>query len=253
MRSMTENELTEVVLKRYGHTPNLRLREILRSLIRHAHAFVRETNFTEHEWMEGVQFLTATGQKCDDKRQEMIFFFLIIFAFSALVNMVSAKVPAGATETTVIGPFYVPNSPKQEWGQSILRHPTDELPLMIHGAVRDEAGKPIPNAAIEVWQTNSNGMYDIQDPDEPQHNLRGYYTANHKGEFLIRTIRPTSYPIPTDGPVGVLLRATDRHPWRPAHVHAIVAAKGYQTLTTHLFNSEDKYSNSDVVFAVKNP
>jgi len=122
---------------------------------------------------------------------------------------------------------------------------------MIHGAVRDEAGKPIPNAAIEVWQTDSNGMYDIQDPDQPQHNLRGYYTANHKGEFLIRTIRPTSYPIPTDGPVGVLLRATDRHPWRPAHVHAIVAAKGYQTLTTHLFDSEDKYLDSDVVFAVK--
>ena len=250
MRNMTEAELTEVVLKRYAGTPNPRLREILHNLIQHAHAFVRETNLTEQEWMEGIQFLTATGQKCDDKRQETILLSDNL-GISALVNMVSAKVPAGATETTVLGPFYVPDSPKQGWGESVLRHPSDELPLMIHGAVRDKAGKPIPNATIEVWQTDSNGMYDIQDPDQPEHNLRGYYTTNDQGKFLIRTIRPTSYPIPTDGPVGVLLRATNRHPWRPAHVHAMVAAKGYQTLTTHLFDSEDQYLDSDVVFAVK--
>lgn len=250
MRNMTETELTQVVLDRYEGTPNARLREILQSLIRHAHAFVRDIRLTEAEWMKGVEFLTATGHMCDDKRQEMILLSDNL-GISALVNMVSAAVPDGATETTVLGPFYVPGSPRRNWGESILLRDSDEMPLIIHGRVVDQHGQPLAGANIEVWQTDSNGMYDIQDPDQPEDNLRGCYTANAKGEFLIRTIRPTSYPIPTDGPVGVLLRATDRHPYRPAHVHAIVSFPGYSPLTTHLFDAEDEYLDSDVVFAVK--
>ena len=200
--------------------------------------------------MAGIQFLTATGQISDDKRQEMILLSDNL-GLSALVNMLSAAVPEGATESTVLGPFYVPGSPRRGWGESILLREATEPPLIIHGTVRGGSGEPVPRATIEVWQTDSNGMYDIQDQGQPEDNLRGCYAANDAGEFLIRTIRPTSYPIPTDGPVGELLRATLRHPYRPAHVHAIVAAPGYRTLTTHLFDSEDEYLDSDVVFAVK--
>lgn len=250
MRNMTENEFTDVVLERYQGTPDPRLRTVLQSLIRHLHAFVRDVRLTEAEWMAGIQFLTATGHMSDDKRQEMILLSDNL-GISALTNMVSANVPEGATESTVLGPFYVPGSPQRGWGESVMLRSSDELPLFIHGHVRDEAAAPVPHAKIEVWQTDSNGMYDIQDTNQPEDNLRGFYTADDKGAFLIQSIRPTSYPIPTDGPVGVLLRATNRHPFRPAHVHAIVSASGYNTLTTHLFDAEDEYLDSDVVFAVK--
>lgn len=250
MRNMTETELTAVVLERYGDTPDPRLKEILQNLIGHLHDFVRETRLTEAEWMEGIRFLTATGQKCDDKRQEMILLSDNL-GISALVTTVSAGVPEGATEATVLGPFYVPDSPARAPGESVLLRPPAEPPLFLHGTVRDEAGTPVPNAKIEVWQTDSNGMYDIQDPAQPVNNLRGTYTANAKGEFLVRTIRPTLYPIPTDGPVGDLLRVTNRHPFRPAHVHAMVTAPGFKPLVTHLFDAADSYLDSDVVFAVK--
>ena len=250
MRNMSGSDFTKVVLDRYESTPDPRLRQILQSLISHMHAFVRDVRLTEQEWMEGIGFLTRTGQVSDLKRQEMILLSDNL-GVSALVNLVSADVPEGATETTVIGPFYVPSSPDRQWGESVLLRDSSEPPLLIHGRVRDMDGAPIPRASIEVWQTDSNGMYDIQDPSQPEDNLRGRYVANAHGEFLIRTIRPTSYPIPTDGPVGELLRATDRHPHRPAHVHAIVSAEGHRTLTTHLFDAEDRFLDSDVVFAVK--
>jgi len=250
MRNMTERELTDVVLERYEATPDPRLRTILHSLIRHLHAFARDVRLTEAEWMAGIKFLTATGHISDDKRQEMILLSDNL-GLSSLVNMLTADVPEGATETTVLGPFYVPGSPKRGWGESILLRESKEPPLFIHGRVRTESGEAIPRAKIEVWQTDSNGMYDIQDSSQPEDNLRGFYAADDHGAFLIRTIRPTSYPIPTDGPVGELLQATRRHPYRPAHVHAIVSAPDFQTLTTHLFDSEDGYLDSDVVFAVK--
>ncbi|WP_176597995.1 dioxygenase [Sphingobium sp. 15-1] len=250
MRNMTETQLTDVVVERYASTPDARLRYLLQTLIVALHDYVREARLTETEWMEAIQFLTRTGQMCDDKRQEMILLSDNL-GISALVNLVSAGAPEGATETTVVGPFYVPNSPQREWGETILLRETDEPSLIVRGRVVDCQGAPIPDAGIEVWQTDSNGMYDIQDPTQAVDNLRGHYRTNAKGEFLIRTIRPTSYPIPTDGPVGELLEATARHPWRPAHIHAIVTAPGHRPLVTHLFDAEDAYLDSDVVFAVK--
>ena len=250
MRNMTEADLTGVVLARYAGTPDPRLREILASLIRHLHAFARDVRLTEAEWMEGIQFLTRTGQKCDDKRQEMILLSDNL-GLSALVNMVSAGVGEGATENTVVGPFYVPGSPQRRTGESLLLRMCDEPEFVVHGRVLGPDSEPVAEAKIEVWQTDSNGMYDIQDDSQPEDNLRGWYRSDAEGRFQINTIRPTSYPIPTDGPVGELLRATDRHPWRPAHLHATISAPGYQTLTTHLFDAEDKYLDSDVVFAVK--
>jgi catechol 1,2-dioxygenase len=246
---MTEAELTDVVLKGYGSTPDPRLREILHSLIAHAHAFVRETRLTEAEWLEGIKFLTAAGHMCDDKRQELILLSDVL-GISSLVNMVSAGVPEGATESTVLGPFYVEGAPERQWGESVALRDSG-APAIIHGRVLGLDGKPLPGATIDVWQTDVSGMYDIQDPDQPEHNLRGRYRANERGEFQIRTIRPTSYPIPTDGPVGALVRKAGRHAWRPAHVHAIVAAPGYRTLVTHMFDAADPYLDSDVVFAVK--
>ncbi|WP_434666777.1 dioxygenase [Paraburkholderia sp. A3BS-1L] len=250
MRNMTETELTDVVLERYASTPDARLKMILHALIRHLHAFASEVRLTEDEWLAGIQFLTRTGQICDDKRQEMILLSDNL-GLSALVNMVSAGVPEGATESTVIGPFYVPDSPQREWGESVLLREGDDPTLVIRGHVRGPDGEPVPDATIEIWQTDANGQYDIQDASQPENNLRGWYRARPDGAFLLKTIRPTSYPIPTDGTVGELLRATNRHPFRPAHVHAIVSAPGYRKLVTHLFDAEDTWLDSDVVFAVK--
>jgi protocatechuate 3,4-dioxygenase beta subunit len=250
MRNMTEAELTDVVLERYAGTPDARLHTILQSLIGHLHAFVREVRLTEQEWFAGIEFLTRTGQISDSKRQEMILLSDNL-GVSALVNMVSAGVPEGATESTVLGPFYVPGSPERAWGESVLLREGEDMALVIHGRVVGPDGRPVPEAVIEIWQTDANGMYDIQDRAQPEDNLRGWYRARQDGTFLLKTIRPTSYPIPTDGPVGDLLRATARHPFRPAHVHAIVTAPGYRKLTTHLFDAEDTYLDSDVVFAVK--
>jgi protocatechuate 3,4-dioxygenase beta subunit len=251
MKNMTAAELTEVVLDRYSQTPNPRLLEILTSLIRHLHAFACETRLTEGEWLLGIDFLTRTGQLCVDKRQEMILLSDNL-GLSSLVNMLSADVPEGATETTVLGPFYVPSSPNREWGESVLLRPLgDDEPMVVYGRVLGPDGEPVPGATIEIWQTDSNGMYDIQDKEQPANNLRGCYRTRPNGEFLLKTIRPTSYPIPTDGPVGELLRATARQPHRPAHVHAMIRATGYNTLTTHLFDSVDPYLGIDVVFAVK--
>lgn len=250
MRNMTEADLTQVVLERYASTPNPRLRTLLHALIRHLHAFAREVRLTEDEWMAAIQFLTRTGQMCDDKRQEMILLSDNL-GLSALVNMLSAGVPEGVTESTVIGPFYVPDSPRREWGESVLLREGDDPALVIHGRVLGPEGDPVPDATIEIWQTDANGMYDIQDRSQPEHNLRGWYRTRDDGSFLLKTIRPTSYPIPTDGMVGELLHASARHPFRPAHIHAMVSAPGYQKLTTHLFDAEDTYMDSDVVFAVK--
>lgn len=250
MQNMTEAQLTDVVLQRYQDTPDPRLREILQSLIRHLHAFVRDVKLSEDEWMRGILYLTSVGQISDDKRQEMILLSDNL-GISMLVNMISARVAHAATESTVVGPFYVPGTPERRWGESIQQMPCDDPPLFVSGRVLDLDGAPVSGARIELWQTNSNGMYDIQDAGQPEHNLRGWYRVNDAGEFLVQTVRPVRYPIPTDGPVGELLQATSRHPWRPAHLHVRITAPGCKPLVTHIFDAEDPYLDSDVVFAVK--
>jgi len=239
MRNMTETELTETVLERYSSTPDPRLRGLLASLITHLHAVVRETRPTEAEWMAAVEFLTATGQKCDAERQEMILLSDNL-GISALVNLVAEEVPDGATETTVLGPFFVEGAPDRDWGESIaLRRSDKDETLVIHGRVVGLDQEPIPDAALEVWQTDTNGMYDIQDPEQPKNNLRGRYHSNYRGQYRIDTIRPTKYPIPTDGPVGDLLRLTNRHPWRPGHVHAMVFAVKESLIKEFHLNEDD--------------
>jgi protocatechuate 3,4-dioxygenase beta subunit len=248
---MTPQELTSEVLRAYDGTADPRLREILESLVRHLHAFVTETSLTGEEWMAGIRFLTETGHKCDDQRQEFILLSdtLGVSSLVDLLGHLASRAP-GATESTVLGPFYVPGAPHRQPGENIAR-PQDGEPTLVRGRVTDTAGRPLPGAELDIWQTAANGLYDVQDPQQPPFNLRGVFTTGPDGRYELRTVRPVSYPIPTDGPVGRLLRASGRHAWRAAHIHAIVSAGGHRPVTTHIFDSENEYLDSDTVFGVK--
>jgi protocatechuate 3,4-dioxygenase beta subunit len=239
--------VTREVLRAYGTTPDPRLRELLTALIGHLHAYAVETGLTTAEWMAGLQFLTAVGQMSDDQRQEFVLLSDVL-GLSSLVETING--PEGATESTVLGPFYLPGAPRRELGAAIGR-PQDGEPTLIRGRVTDLSGAPIPGAELDVWQCASNGLYDIQDPHQPEFNLRGVFTTGADGGFSFRTVRPVSYPVPIDGPVGAIFRATGRHHWRAAHVHAIVRAAGYQPVTTHIFDAADEYNESDAVFGVR--
>jgi protocatechuate 3,4-dioxygenase beta subunit len=247
MPAMKPAELTEQVLVAHAGTPDPRLRELLAALIRHLHGFITETELTREEWLAAVEFLTATGQKCDDRRQEFVLLSDVL-GVSSLVDIINAA--DGATESTVLGPFYVSGAPAREMGEQIGR-PEDGSPTFVHGRVTDLNGRPLDHATLDVWQTAGNGLYDIQDPGQPGFNLRGVFVTGPDGSYQFRTVRPVSYPIPTDGPVGGLLRGAGRHNWRAAHIHAIVSAPGKRSVTTHIFDADNSYLDSDAVFGVK--
>lgn len=247
MTAMTPDQLTEQVLAAYADAPDPRLRQLLASLIRHLHAFTVENRLTRQEWLAGVEFLTATGQKCDDERQEFILLSDVL-GFSSLVDLINAA--DGATESTVLGPFYVPGAPVRAMGERIGR-PEDGGPALVRGRVTNPAGEPLDGATLDVWQSSGNGLYDTQDPQQPPFNLRGVFVTGPDGAYQFRAIRPVSYPIPADGPVGGLLRGAGRHNWRAAHIHAIVSAPGHRPVTTHIFDAENPYLDSDTVFGVK--
>ena len=240
-------QLTDDVLRAYGETPDPRVRELLTSLIKHLHAFATETGLTTAEWLVGLEFLTAVGQKCDDERQEFILLSDVL-GLSSLVESLNA--PDGTTEPTVLGPFYLPGAPAKELGAPIGR-PQDGEPTLIRGRVTDTDGRPIPGATLDVWQCASNGLYDIQDPEQPEFNMRGVFTTDSEGRYWFRTVRPVSYPVPVDGPVGTIFPVSGRHHWRAAHVHAIVRAPAYQPVTTHIFDAANEYNDSDAVFGVR--
>jgi hydroxyquinol 1,2-dioxygenase len=234
----------------FADTPDPRLRELLTSLARHLHAFVRDTEPTIAEWERAIDFLTATGQKCDSQRQEFIL-LSDVFGISMLVETINNRKTAGATESTVLGPFHMVTSPHRELGESIDLVRTGP-PCVVKGRVLSADGTPLPGAEIDVWQANDQGFYDVQQPNvQPPGNGRGQFTAGQDGAYWFRTIVPSHYPIPTDGPVGTLLNATKRHPYRPAHIHFIVTAPGHRPLTTHIFVAGSPYIESDAVFAVK--
>jgi catechol 1,2-dioxygenase len=247
MTTTTPEELTRQVLAAYAQAPDPRLRELLAALIRHLHAFATETRLTPQEWTAGIEFLTATGRKCDDERQEFILLSDVL-GLSSLVDLVHAA--DGATESTVLGPFYVPGAPAREMGEQIGR-PQDGEPTLVRGHVTDRAGRPLREATLDIWQSAGNGLYDTQDPQQPPFNLRGVFITAADGAYEFRTVRPVSYPIPTDGPVGGLLAGADRHHWRAAHIHAIVSAPGHRSVTTHIFDADNLYLGSDTVFGVK--
>jgi alcohol dehydrogenase class IV/protocatechuate 3,4-dioxygenase beta subunit len=252
-RPMTPGELTATVVARLQATPDPRLRQLMTSLISHLHGFVAEVDLTQDEWLAAIRFLTATGQISNDRRQEFILLSDTL-GVSMLVDLLAGPSGSGAagfaTESTVLGPFYVPGSPERAYGASIAERPSGE-PAWVTGRVTDTDGNPIAGATLDVWQNADDMLYAVQNPDSPASNLRGRFRTEADGSFAFLGVRPTEYPIPDDGPVGQLLASTGRHPWRPAHIHVIVSAPGYRSVATHIFNSASKYLDSDAVFAVK--
>lgn len=250
MTDFTETNLTEAVLARLDGAPNPRFKQIMSSLIRHMHDFVRDVEMTEEEWFEAIKFLTSTGQKCDDKRQEFILLSDTL-GVSMLVDAINHRKPGGATESTVFGPFYVNGSATLPKWANVSEGVAGE-PTFMSGHVKTVDGKPIASAQLDLWQTDGEGFYDVQLPNLKSMQARGKIIADAKGHYGFRTIKPVSYPIPTDGPVGKMLNGMGRHPYRPAHIHAIVSAPGFEPVTTHVFVKGDPYLQSDAVFGVKN-
>ncbi len=252
MSRTSEDQITAEVVSRLDATPDPRLREVMQSLVRHLHAFAREVRLTDEEWMRGIQFLTATGHITDDVRQEFILLSDTL-GFSSLVDTINhSDVESLATEPTILGPFYVPESPWREFGASMVEYDDGGEPTILRGTVRTEDGSPIAGAVVDVWQNAATGFYAVQQPEEqPMTNLRGRYLTDAEGSFLIRTVRPVPYPIPDDGPVGKLLRDTGRHQWRAAHIHVKASAEGFTPLTSHIFDRRSDYLETDTVFGVK--
>ncbi|MGI5130030.1 intradiol ring-cleavage dioxygenase [Pseudonocardia sp. CA-107938] len=246
----TEETSAQVVADSFGATTDPRLRRLMVSLVQHLHAFVRDVEPTEAEWQHAVDFLTDVGHACDATRQEFVLLSDVL-GVSMLVDAINHRKPAGATESTVLGPFHMVESPPRELGADIALD-RNGPPCVLAGHVRAADGTALPGAQVDVWQANGAGFYDVQQPDiQPERNLRGLFTADEQGRYWLRTVVPRHYPIPSDGPVGRLLAATGRHPYRPAHIHVIGSAAGHAPVTTHVFVAGSPYLGSDTVFGVK--
>ena len=249
MSDLNEHTITDAVLDRLAHTPDPRMRAVVESLVRHLHGFIRDIEPTFAEWQTAIDFLTRTGHMSDDKRQEFILLSDTLGA-SMLVDAINHRMPAGATETTVLGPFFVEDRPELPNGAD-LSPGRDGERLFVRGTVSSAGGGRIAGAQIDLWHSDSDGYYDVQRHDLDAPSGRGRIHSDADGRFWFWTTQPTPYPVPHDGPVGELLRATQRHPYRPAHLHFMIAAPGHETLVTHLFVEGDAYLDSDAVFGVK--
>ena len=249
MRQFNEDNLTDAVIARLKKTKNPRLREIMQSAVKHLHAFAREVNLTEEEWFEGIKFLTAVGQKCDDKRQEFILLSDVL-GLSMMLVAVNHKSAPGATEATVLGPFFAHGAKEYGYGADLRQGASQKgEDVWVSGRILSVDGKPIANAVLDIWQAKADGIYDLQTGGEFE--LRGRVKANEKGEYAFASYKPKFYSVPMDGPVGELIRATTNDHMRPAHMHAIVSAPGYQQVITHVFVEGDPYIDHDAVWAVK--
>jgi protocatechuate 3,4-dioxygenase beta subunit len=246
----SEERSAEVVAASFAGTPDPRLRQVMTSLVQHLHAFVKDVELTEEEWGLAIDFLTRTGHMSDEVRQEFILLSDVL-GISMLVETINHRTGGTSTESTVLGPFHMVSSPVRELGDDIALDGKG-TPCLVSGQVTGPDGEPLAGASVDVWQTNEDGFYDVQQPGiQPAGNLRGMFTADDDGRFWFRSVVPRYYPIPDDGPVGQLLAATGRHPNRPAHLHFIVAAPGYRPVTTHVFVDDSPYLDSDAVFGVK--
>ncbi len=247
----SEDQSAEVVNARIDKAvTDPRLAEVVSALTRHLHAFIKEIEPSHEEWLAGIHYLTATGHKCTDWRQEFILLSDVL-GVTMLVDAINSRRPSGATENTILGPFYVNDRPMLQNGASICLDGKGE-PCIVSGVVKDVSGQPIPGAVVDVWQTNDDGFYDVQQKDtQPEGNMRGAFTADSQGAYSFRTVKPRHYPIPNDGSVGQLLDSLGRHPNRAAHIHAIITADGFDTVITHIFEPGCPYLRDDPVFGVK--
>jgi hydroxyquinol 1,2-dioxygenase len=248
-RSESQQALLQAVVDSFQNTPDARLREIIQALARHLHQFVAEVHLSHEEWQKGIEFLTAVGKACSGNRQE---FMLLsdVLGISSAVDVANDS-HAAATPGTVLGPYYVPDSPQRSFGASLIDTDDGGQQLRVTGTVSSVGGAPIANAVVDIWSCASNGLYPAQDPAQSPTNLRALMHTDALGRFDFIVLRPTNYSIPMDGPVGELMRAAARSPMRAAHVHLIISAAGYQGVTTHLFDSECKYLASDSVFSTR--
>jgi hydroxyquinol 1,2-dioxygenase len=265
MAQLEANDLAQAVISRMAESPDPRFRQVMTALVKHAHAFVQEVELTGEEWMNAIQFLTATGKMCDDKRQEFILLsdtlgisMLVVAIEQArslkartAASAASAKSATPATEATVQGPFFWEGAPELPLGSDLAGDAPGE-PAWYSGTVSDIDGNPIAGCPMEVWSGDGNGIYDMQRGDDAQMMLRARLRTDADGRFHFWSIKPTFYPVPDDGPVGDMLRLMGRHPNRPGHIHLMLRAPGYQPLTTHLFVSDSPYLDSDAVFGVRN-
>jgi catechol 1,2-dioxygenase len=246
----TESHSVDAVNGRMDKTTPPRLAHVMARLVTHLHAFIKDVELTQDEWAKAIDFLTRTGQICDGNRQEYILLSDVL-GVSMLVDAINNRRPTGATENTVLGPFHVDGVPEYPMGASITQQGGQET-CLFEGTVTDLEGTPLQGVRIDVWSDNEDGFYDVQQPDlQPRHNNRGVFVTGPDGRYWFRGIKPVSYPIPDDGPVGQMLARLGRHPYRPAHMHFIVSREGFETVVTHTFVEGDAYLQSDAVFGVK--
>ena len=247
-----ETQVTDAVRAAMAGTPDRRLREVMDAFVRHAHAFLREVRPSEDEFYQGLMWIASLGHHTHKTSNEVVL-AADVLGLSTLVDLLNNTAGHGETMSALLGPFYRANAPFCENGANIARSHTPGPALLIRGCVLDTDGAPLEGAVVDVWQSSPVGLYENQDPEQDDMNLRGRFRTDAEGRYGLRSVRPAGYPVPTGGPVGHLLRAQHRHPYRPAHVHFIVSAPGHRTLITQIFVDDDEYLETDVVFGVKQP
>ncbi|WP_413718680.1 dioxygenase [Silicimonas sp. MF1-12-2] len=247
MRTVTKDNITEVFMGYFGPDTDPRLREVMQSLADHLHAFAKEVKLTHAEWQKGIEFLEWAGNISDKERHEFVLLSDVL-GLSSLIDMINS-VPEG-TSSSVLGPFHISGAPDIPFGFDMKRDYEGDI-LLARGRVTDPQGNPIAGAKIDIWQTAPNGLYSSQDPDQDTYSFHGIQTTRADGTYGFTTVKPVSYTVPTDGPVGDILRATGRHPWRPSHLHYVIKAEGYRPLVTEIFPDDDPYLDEDTVFGVR--
>ena len=247
MRNVTRDNITDVFMGYLGDDVDPRLREVMESLVRHLHAFAREVNLTHEEWRAGVAFLERAGEISDAERNEFVLLSDVV-GLSSLVDLIDSR--PGGTSSSVLGPFHIGGAPALAIGGD-MRRGFDAPVLLVEGRVLDPNGQPIRSATLDIWQTAPNGLYSSQDPDQGTYSFHGLQTVGEDGRYAFTTVRPVEYTVPSDGPVGDILRACGRHPWRPSHLHFIAEAEGYRPLVTEVFPDDDPYLDQDTVFGVR--
>jgi protocatechuate 3,4-dioxygenase beta subunit len=252
VRNKTAEEITAEVLRTFENTPDPRLKEVMQSLVKHLHAFVNDVRPSTEEWLAALEFLKDTARYCDNTRDEFIL-LCDTLGVSILIDLINNAKPEGATEATLLGPVHRLGAPEFPHGTNIATQSPDGIPTVVKGRVLDLDRQPIAGAVIDVWQADSEGFYDSQIPAlEGKMDCRGKFRSDAEGRFFFRTVRPKFYSVPVDGSVGRMLRAVNRHSMRPSHIHFMIYADGYESVTTHIFDANDKHlEGGDTAFAVK--